>query len=128
MEKAYLLLQSTFLNQPFPNLDTDGIMYDILDMEKENMPQNFDIKCDISDAELVKVTQEMEEAETRFAAPMNKADIDDLVKKWPFEKTKTKTETKTKCALALFRNGKPNDKRNKVGKEGLKRWKCDKEK
>jgi len=76
MEKAYLLLQSTFLNQPFPNFDTDGIMYDILDMEKENMPPNFDIKCDlsdISDAELVKVTQEMEEAETRFAAPMNKS-------------------------------------------------------
>jgi len=71
------------VNQPSRNLDTDGTVSDILVMEKENTQPNLYIKCDfsdISDAELVKVSQVMEETKTRFAAPLNKEDIDDLVK------------------------------------------------
>jgi len=38
---------------------------------------------------------------------------------------KKKLKQKPNGHLRYLRNGKPNDKRKKVAKEELKRWKCD---
>lgn len=90
MERVFSLTQNKFreFEVDEEELNTDDILRDILDLEKENTKKqpNFDliidVFSDISDQELVKASQDIEEKENTERFPqLNQENCDKLVKK-----------------------------------------------
>ncbi|XP_062583947.1 uncharacterized protein KIAA1958-like [Saccostrea cucullata] len=112
--ESVFLTQNKFREVDEQENNTDGILSDILDLEREHPKKqpNFDLKVDIfsdiSDEELVKATQDIEGKENieRFAR-LNQEDLDNLVKKG----LSKKTEQKSKWAMTLFTNWQNERKR-----------------
>ena len=94
-------------NVPASNVDTDVMLSDILDLQNEQpniVSPNFDVRLemfsDISDAELIHATQEVEEQLVgRFKTPLQEADLNKMVK----DSLSSKTLSKSKWAVNVFK-------------------------
>ncbi|XP_021360810.1 zinc finger MYM-type protein 2-like [Mizuhopecten yessoensis] len=103
--EGVFLTQSTFTTENTV-VDTDEILSDVLDLQKENITPrpNFNILSemfsDISEDEMTEITQVVEEVETRrrFAIPMQDGDLKKIVA----GESCVNTENKTKWALKVF--------------------------